>query len=102
MPLYTLINPHDEEVDAPYGTFPAFSVSQAIDLTNPQARDAIQGRKLILLDDGADPRTLARAAFAVIAALMPGYSTRAEREVMRSKEGAQEWSDLLDLLDRAD
>jgi len=102
MPLYTLINPSDEEAVLPFGTFPPFSVTQGVDLNNPEVRDAIQNHKLVLLDDGADERTLVRALYAIFAQVMPGLDSESAREVYRSKAGQQEWHDLLALLDRND
>lgn len=102
MPLYTLINPSEAPFTTMYGTFSAWSLNRAIELNNAQARNAVQQHGAVLLDDGADERTLARAAFSILAELTPGIDTASQREQFRSKAGLQEWQNILKVLDAAD
>jgi len=98
MPLFTVLNPTDAQVAGNGGPYPAFSRKDGVNLNNNQA-GALVASGLVVMPNGSSG---VRAAFALIAAFTPGYSTPLQREQTRLKAGRQEWEDLLRLLDSVD
>lgn len=98
MPLYTLVNPTEAQINAPYGVFAAFSITPNVDLTNAQLRNAIRVRGAVALNEGAVDRDRMRVAFCLLAPLVAGIATPAQRELFLLKEGQEEYEDLLDAL----
>ena len=97
MPLFTVLNPTEEQV----GPYPPFSRKTGVNLNNNQAGQLV-GLGLAVLPDGAEPRDVARAAFALLGAIFPGISSSSQRQQTTSKAGLQEWQDLLLLLKSID
>ena len=94
MPLFTVLNPTDEQL----GPYEPFSRETGVNLNNNQAGQLVALGLVVMPDNGSG----ARAAFAILAALTPGLSTPYERETYRLKAGLQEWQALLRLLRSVD
>lgn len=102
MPPYVVVNPTDVTVAAPYGTFEPGVLEHDVELTNPQLRNAVGVRGLLVVDDVAGDKEIARSVLALLGALgLVGFRTPAERQRTISKAGLQEWHDLLRILARA-
>ena len=98
MPLFTVLNPTQAQVAGTGGPYAAFSRKDGVNLNNNQA-GALVGSGLVVMPNGGSG---ARAAFALLAALVPELSTPLGREQYRLKAGLQEWHDLLRLLRSVD
>lgn len=103
MPPYTVINPQEETLNLPYGDFEPDVLYRNVELTNPQLRNAINQRGLVVLDEAVSVRDIARTAFTLLGALdVSGFRTPAEREQTRLRGSLQDWQNLLHALGRAD
>lgn len=94
MPLFTVLNPTEDQV----GPYEPFSRETGVNLNNNQAGQLVGLGLVVMPDNGGG----ARAAFAILAALTPGLATPYEREQYRLKAGLQEWQTLLRLLRSVD
>ena len=99
MPLYTLVNPTQDAITAPWGTFAPGSITEDVELTNAELRNAIRQRGAIVLMESSD---MLRGGFTLLGTLLAGFSSPAQREQLRLKQGLQEYRDLLDALRQMD